>query len=132
MGTAPYTRKRDLEALKEPTPSEHRLLVTTEVKYHLLILEEWLTRKAQLKNVMNKARRAFWTCKGISGKTWDLNLHHGDHMCADLWLQGLVAKDQTQCQQEGTQYITDIISMCGHNMGDEDNPYSCSGGPPET
>jgi hypothetical protein len=29
-----------------------------------------LTWKAQLKNVMNKAYRAFWTRNGISGKTW--------------------------------------------------------------
>ena len=35
-------------------------------------MENGLTLKAQLKNVMNKAYRAFWTCKGTSGKTWGL------------------------------------------------------------
>jgi hypothetical protein len=64
--------KRDLRGLKEPTLSGHILQITTEVKYLPLILDKGLTQKAQLKNVMNKAYRAFWTCKGTSGKTWGL------------------------------------------------------------
>jgi hypothetical protein len=35
-------------------------------------LDKGLTWKAQLKNVMKKAYRAFWTCKGTFGKTWGL------------------------------------------------------------
>jgi hypothetical protein len=45
------------------------LQLTTEVKYLGLILDKGLTWKAQLKNVMSKAYRAFWTC---IGKTWGL------------------------------------------------------------
>jgi TorA maturation chaperone TorD len=33
MVTVPFTRKRDLRGLEEPTLSGHTLLLTTEVKY---------------------------------------------------------------------------------------------------
>jgi hypothetical protein len=35
-------------------------------------LDKRLTWKAQLKNVMKKAYKAFWTRKGTFGKTWGL------------------------------------------------------------
>jgi hypothetical protein len=72
MVTVPFNRKRDLRGLKEQTLSRHTLLLTTEVKYLELIPDKGLTWKAQLKNVTNKAYRAFWTCKGTFGKTWGL------------------------------------------------------------
>jgi hypothetical protein len=72
MVIVPFTQKRDLRSLKEPTLSGHTLQLTTEVKYLGLILNKGLTRKAQLQNVMNMADRAFWTHKGTFGKTWGL------------------------------------------------------------
>jgi hypothetical protein len=48
--------------------------MATEVKYLRLTLDKGLTWKTQLGNVINKAYRAFWTCKGTFGKTWDLKL----------------------------------------------------------
>jgi hypothetical protein len=73
MVTVPFTRKRDLRGLlKEPTLSGHTLQLTTKVKYLGLILDKGLAWKAQLKNVMKKASRAFWICKGTFGKTWGL------------------------------------------------------------
>jgi hypothetical protein len=72
MVIVPFAWKTDLRGLKEPTFSGHTLQLTTKVKYIGLILDRGLTWKAQLKNVMNKAYRAFWTCKGTFGKTWGL------------------------------------------------------------
>jgi hypothetical protein len=78
------------------------------VKYLGLTLVKELTWKAQLKNVMNKAYRAFWTCKGTFGKTVGsetqgvtLDLHHGNQTCSDLWLHSTVTNGQLQCQQDG-------------------------------
>jgi hypothetical protein len=70
MVVVPFTRKRDLSGLKEPTLSGHKLHLATEAKYLGLTLNKGLTRKTQLENVINKAYRAFWTCKGTFGKTW--------------------------------------------------------------
>jgi len=68
MMIVPFTKKRDLRGLKEPTLSGHTLHLTTKVKYIGLILVWELTWNVQLKNVINMAYRAFWTCKGTSGK----------------------------------------------------------------
>jgi hypothetical protein len=35
-------------------------------------MDEGLTWKALLNNVMTEAYRAFWTCRGTFGKTWGL------------------------------------------------------------
>jgi hypothetical protein len=72
MVIVPFTRKRDLRGLREPTLSGHKLQLTTEVKYLRLTLDKGLTWKIQLENVINKAYRAFWSCKGTLGKTWGL------------------------------------------------------------
>jgi hypothetical protein len=64
MVIVPFTRMRDLRGLKEPTLSGPTLQLTTEAKYLGLIPDRGLTWKAQLKNVMNKSYRAFWTSKG--------------------------------------------------------------------
>jgi len=84
--------------------------LTTEGKYLGLILDKGLTWRAQLKNVMNKAYRAFWTCKGTFDKTWGLktqggalNLHHGGQTCIDLQFHGLMAEGQIQYQQDDAQ-----------------------------
>jgi hypothetical protein len=52
MLIVPFTRKRDLRGLKEPTLSGHTLQLTTEVKYLTLIQDMGLTWKEQLKNVI--------------------------------------------------------------------------------
>jgi hypothetical protein len=44
----PFTQKRDLRGLKEPTLSGHTLQLTAEVKYVGLILDKGLTWKAWL------------------------------------------------------------------------------------
>jgi hypothetical protein len=110
MVIVPFTRKRDLRGLKEPTLSGYTLQLSTEVKYLGLILDNGLTWKAQLKNVMNKAYRPFWTCKGTSGKTWGLKprvVHWIYTMVMrpvlTLWIHGLVAKGQIKCQQDRAQ-----------------------------
>jgi hypothetical protein len=69
MVIVPFTRKRDLRGLNEPTFYGHTLQLTTWVKYLGLILDRGLILKQQLKNVMNKAYRAFWTSKGTFHKT---------------------------------------------------------------
>jgi hypothetical protein len=63
----PFTQRRNLRGLKELTLTGHTLQLTTEVKYLGLTVDKGLTWKTQLKNVINKAYRAFWTCKGTFG-----------------------------------------------------------------
>ena len=70
MVITPFIWKRDLRCLKEPTLSGNTLQLTAEVHYLALILDKGLMRKVELKNVMNKAYRAFWTFKGTFVKTW--------------------------------------------------------------
>jgi hypothetical protein len=70
MVITPFIRKRDLRCLNEPILSGHTLQLTTGVLYFGLILDKGLMRNVQLKNVMNKAYRAFWTFKGKFVKTW--------------------------------------------------------------
>jgi hypothetical protein len=50
------------------------LKLTTKVKYVGFTLSKGLMWKAQLKNWMDKAYRAFWTCTGTFGKIWGLTL----------------------------------------------------------
>jgi hypothetical protein len=69
MVITPFIWKSDLRCLKETILSGHTLQLTTEVLYLGLILDKGL-RKVQLKNVMNKAYRAFWTFKGKFVITW--------------------------------------------------------------
>jgi hypothetical protein len=101
MVTVPFAQRINLRGLKEPTVSGHKLQLNTEVKYIGLNLDKGMICKAQLKNVMNKAYRAFRTCKGTSGKTQGgaLYIHHGDQTGVDLRFHGLVAVGQI-CQQD--------------------------------
>jgi hypothetical protein len=105
MVVIPFTRKRDLRDLKEPTLSGHKLQLATEVKYLGLTLDKGLTWKTQLGNVINKAYRAFWTCKGTFGKTWGLKpkvLHWIYIMIIrSILTYGMVDDGQLQRQQEG-------------------------------
>jgi hypothetical protein len=49
MVIVPFTWKRDLRGLNEPTLSGHTLQLTAEVKYLGFILDKGLTWNAQLK-----------------------------------------------------------------------------------
>jgi hypothetical protein len=60
------------QSTKDGNSTIHQEEKFNEVKYLGLILYKGLTWKAQLKNVMNKAYRAFWTCKGTFGRTYSL------------------------------------------------------------
>jgi hypothetical protein len=46
--------------------------LSSEVKYLGIIFDKGLTWKKQLDKVINKAYKAFWTCRGTFGKTWGL------------------------------------------------------------
>jgi len=54
MVVVPFTRKRGLKGLKEPTISGHKLQLATELKYLRFILDKGLLWKAQLENAVNK------------------------------------------------------------------------------
>jgi len=54
----PFTRKRNLRYLKEPTFLGHTLQLTTKIKYLGIILDKGLTWKTQLKNMINKVYKA--------------------------------------------------------------------------
>ena len=72
MVIVPFTRNRDLRGPKEPTLSGYKLQLTSKVKCLGLSLDNELTWKAQLENVINMAYRTFWVGKGTFGKTWAL------------------------------------------------------------
>jgi hypothetical protein len=72
MVIIPFTTKRDIGGLKEPILFNNRIQLSSEVKYLGLILDKGLTWKKQLDSVINKAYRAFWTCRGMFGRTWGL------------------------------------------------------------
>jgi hypothetical protein len=68
----PFTRKRELNGLKEPSLFNRRIQLSSEVKYLGITLDKGLTWKKQLDKAINKAYKAFWTCRGTFGKTWGL------------------------------------------------------------
>jgi hypothetical protein len=72
MVIIPFTRKRDIRGLKEPTLFCKTLQLSSEVKYLGLTLDKGLTRKKELDRVTNKAYTAFWACRRTFGRTWGL------------------------------------------------------------
>jgi hypothetical protein len=46
--------------------------LSNEHKYFAITLDKRLTWKKQLDKTINKAYKAFWTCRGTFGKTWGL------------------------------------------------------------
>lgn len=72
IATVPFIQKSDLRGLKEPTLPGHTFLLNTEIRYLVLILDKGWTWNLQLKNVKNKAYRAFWTSMGIFCNSWGL------------------------------------------------------------
>jgi hypothetical protein len=67
-----FTRKRDMKGFKEPVLFNKTIQASSEVKYLGVTLDKGLTWKKQLDKAINKAYRAFWTCRGTFGKTWGL------------------------------------------------------------
>jgi hypothetical protein len=67
----PFTRRRNVKGLKEPILFGEKIQLSSEVKYPGITLDKGSTWKKQL-DVINKAYRAFWTCRGTFGKTWGL------------------------------------------------------------
>jgi hypothetical protein len=68
----PFTRKRNIKGLREPTLFGKRIQLLSEVKYLGVTLGKGLTWKKQLHKVIDKAYKSFWTCRGTFGKTWGL------------------------------------------------------------
>jgi hypothetical protein len=57
---------------KEPILFSKMIQLSSEVKYLGITLDKGLTWKKQLDYAINKAYKAFSTCKGTFGKTWGL------------------------------------------------------------
>jgi hypothetical protein len=72
MVIIPFTRRREMKGLKEPILFNETIQLSNEVRYLGIILDKGLTWKKQLDKAMNKAYKAFWTCRGTFGKTWGL------------------------------------------------------------
>jgi hypothetical protein len=72
MVIIPFTRKRNIKRLMEPILFSKTIQLSSEVTYLGLTLYKELTWKKQLDKVINKAYKAFWTCRGTFGKTWGL------------------------------------------------------------
>jgi hypothetical protein len=67
----PFTRKREIKGLKEPILFNKTIQLSNEVKYLGITLDKGMTWKKQLDKAINKAYKAFWTCRGTFGKTWN-------------------------------------------------------------
>jgi hypothetical protein len=65
----PFTRRRNLKGLKEPVPFGEMIQLSIEVKYLGIILDKGLTWRKQLDKFIDKAYKAFWTCRGTFGET---------------------------------------------------------------
>jgi hypothetical protein len=68
----PFTRKRNIKGLKETILFGKRIQLSSEVKYLGITLDKGPTWKKQLDKVIDKAYKAFWTCRSTFGKTWGL------------------------------------------------------------
>jgi hypothetical protein len=71
MVVIPFTRKRNIKG-QGPILFGKRIQLFSEVKYLGVTLDKGLTWKKQLDKVIVKAYKAFWTCRGTSGRTWGL------------------------------------------------------------
>jgi hypothetical protein len=59
MVIVPFTRKRTIKNLREPTLFNKTIQFSDDVKYLGLVLEKGMTWKGQLAKVINKAYKAF-------------------------------------------------------------------------
>jgi hypothetical protein len=71
----PFTRRRNIKGLKKPVLFNKKIQLSSDVKYLGLTLDKGLTWRTQLDKVINRAYKAFWTCRGMFGKTWGLQPH---------------------------------------------------------
>jgi hypothetical protein len=69
MVLIPFTRKRNMKGLKKQILFSKMIQLSSEVKYLGITLDKGLTWKKQLDKAINKAYKAFWTCRGTFGKT---------------------------------------------------------------
>ena len=70
-----FTRKRNIKGLKELTPFNKTIQLSSDVKCLGLVFNKGLTWKKQLDKVINIAYKAFWTYRSTSDKTWGLQPH---------------------------------------------------------
>jgi hypothetical protein len=68
----PFTRKRNIKRLKEPILFNKIIQLSNEVKYIGITIDKGLTWKDQVDKFIDKANKAFWTCRFTFGKTWGL------------------------------------------------------------
>jgi hypothetical protein len=68
----PFTSRRNLKGLKEPVLFVEKIQLSNEVKYLGITLDKGLTWKKQLDKVIDKANKAFWTCRCTFGKACGL------------------------------------------------------------
>jgi hypothetical protein len=64
-----------LRGLKEPVLFNKTIQLSSDVKYLGLTLDKGLTWRKQLDKVISRTYKAFWTCRGMFGKTWGLQPH---------------------------------------------------------
>jgi hypothetical protein len=69
MVVIPFTRKRNIKGLTKPILFNKRIQLSSEVKYLEITIRKGLTWKKQMNKITDKAYKAFWTCRGTSGKT---------------------------------------------------------------
>jgi hypothetical protein len=67
-----FTRKKNKKGLIKAILFSKRIQLSREVKYLGITTYKGLTWKKQLDKVIDKAYKAFWTCRGTFGKTWGL------------------------------------------------------------
>jgi hypothetical protein len=79
-----FTRRKNMKDLKEPVLFNNTIQLSSDVKYLGLTLDKGLTWRKELDKVINRAyqsinqsinQNAFWTCRGMFGKTWGLQPH---------------------------------------------------------
>jgi hypothetical protein len=75
MVIVPFTRRRKIKNHRELTLFNKTIQFSDDVKSLGLVLNKGLTWKGQLAKVINKASKAFWTCRSMFGKTWGLRPH---------------------------------------------------------
>jgi len=71
----PFTNKRKLDNLIEPTLFGEQIEFSNQVKYLGIILDSKLTWNAHIDYITNKGRNIFWACRRAYGQTWGLKPH---------------------------------------------------------
>jgi hypothetical protein len=104
----PFTTKKHIKGLKEPITFSKTIQLSSEVKYLGIRLDKELTWKKQLEKIIDRAYKAFWTCRGTSGKLGTetkgdiLDKQCGSETHSYLCCHCMVAQSQTQKKQGRT------------------------------